>query len=109
MVLKNAGILLARPNGSYLNKLVIQKVQPKDSGMFVCFATNRKGFTTRQAFLEIRQGTSFLSEGVSFIEGKQTRALTFFNWGTIQRPATDYEKWRKLVDTLQDATGSTGA
>ncbi|BFY97620.1 hypothetical protein BsWGS_00660 [Bradybaena similaris] len=56
MVLKNAGILLPRPDGSYLSKLVLQTVQPKDSGMFVCFATNRKGFTTRHAFLETRQG-----------------------------------------------------
>lgn len=60
MVLKNAGILLARPENSYLSKLVMQKVQPKDSGMFVCFATNRKGFTTRHAFLDIRPGDAFL-------------------------------------------------
>ncbi|CAG5119115.1 unnamed protein product [Candidula unifasciata] len=57
MVLKNAGILLPRPDGTYLSKLVIQTVQPRDSGMFVCFATNRKGFTTRHAFLETRQGS----------------------------------------------------
>jgi hypothetical protein len=58
IVLKNAGIQLGLPDGSYLNKLVIQNVQPKDAGMFVCLATNRKGFTTRHASLAIRQAGS---------------------------------------------------
>ncbi|CAL1546048.1 unnamed protein product [Lymnaea stagnalis] len=57
MVLKNAGDLMQKSDGSYLNKLVITKVQPKDAGIFVCFATNRKGFNTRKAHLTIRTGS----------------------------------------------------
>ncbi|KAK7008890.1 fibroblast growth factor receptor-like 1, partial [Biomphalaria glabrata] len=68
IVLKNAGVLLEKQDGHYLNKYVLSKVQPKDAGTFVCFATNRRGFTTRQAHLTVRQGPYVVENSEEEIE-----------------------------------------
>ncbi|KAH9524926.1 Fibroblast growth factor receptor-like 1 [Bulinus truncatus] len=70
MVLKSAGVLLEKQDGHYLNKLVITKVHPKDAGIFVCFATNRKGFSTRQAHLNVLPDQSLQEESGSDGSGK---------------------------------------
>lgn len=56
IVLKNPGAILKLPDGTYLHKLVIKNVRAKDAGLFVCSATNKKGFNTRQAYLHIVPG-----------------------------------------------------
>ena len=53
MVLKNAGQLLKRPDGSFLNKLNLINVQKSDAGLFVCLAINRKGKGSRLATLKV--------------------------------------------------------
>ncbi|XP_059138483.1 fibroblast growth factor receptor-like 1 [Physella acuta] len=57
IVLKNPGAILKLPDGTYLHKLVIKNVRAKDAGLFVCSATNKKGFNTRQAYLHIVPGS----------------------------------------------------
>jgi hypothetical protein len=55
MVLKT-GEVLARKDGSYLNKLVIPNASEDDSGLYVCLGTNLMGFNYREAYLTVLPG-----------------------------------------------------
>ncbi|XP_005089977.1 fibroblast growth factor receptor-like 1 [Aplysia californica] len=90
VVLKNAGVLLALPDGSFLNKLVLQNVQPKDAGMFVCLATNRMGFNSRHAFLNIASGAGFdPNNGNARISGNQYTNLQDSGSGDSSQDSSD--------------------
>ncbi|XP_064630544.1 fibroblast growth factor receptor-like 1 isoform X2 [Lineus longissimus] len=52
MVLKT-GEVLAKKDGSYLNKLVIPNASEDDSGLYVCLGTNLMGFNYREAYLTV--------------------------------------------------------
>lgn len=44
-------------NKSFVNKLLIQNVQPQDSGRYFCVVSNAVGqFVYRSAYLEVREG-----------------------------------------------------
>ncbi|KAL8570246.1 hypothetical protein ACOMHN_029946 [Nucella lapillus] len=53
MVLRTAGEVWSGPDGSYLNKLVIQRATPRDAGMYICLGANNMGYSLRSAYLTV--------------------------------------------------------
>ncbi|KAK2115178.1 Fibroblast growth factor receptor-like 1 [Saguinus oedipus] len=43
----------SRPDGSYLNKLLISRARPDDAGMYICLGANTMGYSFRSAFLTV--------------------------------------------------------
>ncbi|XP_022080757.1 fibroblast growth factor receptor-like 1 [Acanthaster planci] len=48
-----AGEVWSRPDGSYLNKLMISHATEEDSGMYICLGANTNGYSVKSAFLEV--------------------------------------------------------
>lgn len=50
------GEVWSRPDGSYLNKLLITRAKEDDAGMYVCLGANSHGYSYRSAFLTVLPG-----------------------------------------------------
>ncbi|XP_041368965.1 fibroblast growth factor receptor-like 1 [Gigantopelta aegis] len=68
-VVLKTGEVWTRPDGSYLNKLVIQRVTERHSGMYICLGANSRGYNFRSAYLSIKQpshmGAPYSNKGSS--------------------------------------------
>ncbi|KAM4541650.1 fibroblast growth factor receptor-like 1 [Odontesthes bonariensis] len=51
------GDVWSRPDGSYLNKLLITRAKEEDAGMYICLGANTMGYSFRSAFLTVRPDT----------------------------------------------------
>ncbi|XP_053701599.1 fibroblast growth factor receptor-like 1 [Synchiropus splendidus] len=51
------GEVWSRPDGSYLNKLLITRAKEEDAGMYICLAANTMGYRFRSAFLIVMPDT----------------------------------------------------
>ncbi|XP_045919503.1 fibroblast growth factor receptor-like 1 [Micropterus dolomieu] len=51
------GEVWSRPDGSYLNKLLITRAKEEDAGMYICLGANTMGYSFRSAFLTVRPDT----------------------------------------------------
>uniref|UniRef100_A0A6I8PH89 Fibroblast growth factor receptor-like 1 n=1 Tax=Ornithorhynchus anatinus TaxID=9258 RepID=A0A6I8PH89_ORNAN len=47
------GEVWSRPDGSYLNKLMIARAREEDAGMYICLGANTMGYSFRSAFLTV--------------------------------------------------------
>uniref|UniRef100_A0A8C9Q7N7 Fibroblast growth factor receptor-like 1 n=1 Tax=Spermophilus dauricus TaxID=99837 RepID=A0A8C9Q7N7_SPEDA len=47
------GDVWSRPDGSYLNKLLISRARQEDAGMYICLGANTMGYSFRSAFLTV--------------------------------------------------------
>ncbi|XP_060089563.1 fibroblast growth factor receptor-like 1 [Heteronotia binoei] len=47
------GDVWSRPDGSYLNKLMITRAREEDAGMYICLGANTMGYSFRSAFLTV--------------------------------------------------------
>ncbi|XP_055087297.1 fibroblast growth factor receptor-like 1 [Periophthalmus magnuspinnatus] len=47
------GEVWSRPDGSYLNKLLISRAKEEDAGMYICLGANTMGYSFRSAFLTV--------------------------------------------------------
>uniref|UniRef100_A0A3P9PK45 Fibroblast growth factor receptor-like 1 n=1 Tax=Poecilia reticulata TaxID=8081 RepID=A0A3P9PK45_POERE len=47
------GEVWSRPDGSYLNKLLITRAKEDDAGMYICLGANTMGYSFRSAFLTV--------------------------------------------------------
>ena len=45
-----------RPDGSYLNKLLVTRAKEEDAGMYICLGANTMGYSFRSAFLTVLPG-----------------------------------------------------
>ncbi|XP_077992593.1 fibroblast growth factor receptor-like 1 [Glandiceps talaboti] len=54
LIVLPAGDVWIRPDGAYLNKLVIQHATEEDAGMYVCLGANTMGYNYRTAFLRVQ-------------------------------------------------------
>ncbi|XP_078796428.1 fibroblast growth factor receptor-like 1 isoform X2 [Oryzias latipes] len=52
-----AGEVWSRPDGSYLNKLLITRAKEEDAGMYICLGANTMGYSFRSAFLTVLPDT----------------------------------------------------
>lgn len=52
------GEVWSRPDGSYLNKLLITRAREEDAGMYICLGANTMGYSFRSAFLTVQPGES---------------------------------------------------
>lgn len=59
------GDVWSRPDGSYLNKLLISRARQDDAGMYICLGANTMGYSFRSAFLTVLPGVCHWS-GLSF-------------------------------------------
>lgn len=50
------GDVWSRPDGSYLNKLLITRARQDDAGMYICLGANTMGYSFRSAFLTVLPG-----------------------------------------------------
>lgn len=50
------GDVWSRPDGSYLNKLLISRARQEDAGMYICLGANTMGYSFRSAFLTVLPG-----------------------------------------------------
>lgn len=50
------GEVWSRPDGSYLNKLLITRAKDEDAGMYICLGANTMGYSFRSAFLTVLPG-----------------------------------------------------
>lgn len=50
------GDVWSRPDGSYLNKLLITRARQEDAGMYICLGANTMGYSFRSAFLTVLPG-----------------------------------------------------
>ncbi|XP_034531668.1 fibroblast growth factor receptor-like 1 [Notolabrus celidotus] len=51
------GDVWSRPDGSYLNKLLITRAKEDDAGMYICLGANTMGYSFRSAFLTVLPDT----------------------------------------------------
>lgn len=51
-----AGEVWSRPDGSYLNKLLIIRAKEEDAGMYICLGANTMGYSFRSAYLTVLPG-----------------------------------------------------
>ncbi|XP_028836443.1 fibroblast growth factor receptor-like 1a [Denticeps clupeoides] len=51
------GEVWSRPDGSYLNKLLITRAKEEDAGMYICLGANTMGYSFRSAFLTVLPDT----------------------------------------------------
>ena len=51
-----AGDIWKRPDGSYLNKLIIKSATESDEGTYICLGANNMGYSVKSAFLEVLPG-----------------------------------------------------
>ncbi|CAI5696565.1 unnamed protein product [Oreochromis niloticus] len=51
------GEVWSRPDGSYLNKLLISRAKEEDAGMYICLGANTMGYSFRSAFLSVLPDT----------------------------------------------------
>ena len=62
------GEVWSRPDGSYLNKLLITRAKEEDAGMYICLGANTMGYSFRSAFLTVLPGEAWVmcvySEGL---------------------------------------------
>ncbi|XP_067656639.1 fibroblast growth factor receptor-like 1 [Haliotis asinina] len=63
-VVLKTGDLLTRPDGTYLNKLVIHRATAADAGMYICLGANSMGYNFRSAFLSVvpGEGSSYAAQ-----------------------------------------------
>uniref|UniRef100_A0A3Q4H9X6 Fibroblast growth factor receptor-like 1 n=1 Tax=Neolamprologus brichardi TaxID=32507 RepID=A0A3Q4H9X6_NEOBR len=47
------GDVWSRPDGSYLNKLLITRAKEEDAGMYICMGANTMGYSFRSAYLTV--------------------------------------------------------
>ncbi|XP_061691075.1 fibroblast growth factor receptor-like 1a isoform X2 [Syngnathoides biaculeatus] len=47
------GDVWSRPDGSYLNKLLIARAKKEDAGMYICLGANTMGYSFRSAYLTV--------------------------------------------------------
>ncbi|XP_058852513.1 fibroblast growth factor receptor-like 1 [Acipenser ruthenus] len=47
------GDVWSRPDGSYLNKLMIVRAKEEDAGMYICLGANTMGYSFRSAYLTV--------------------------------------------------------
>ncbi|KAM9795607.1 fibroblast growth factor receptor-like 1a [Neosynchiropus ocellatus] len=47
------GEVWSRPDGSYLNKLLISRAKKEDAGMYICLGANTMGYRFRSAYLTV--------------------------------------------------------
>ncbi|KAF7228569.1 fibroblast growth factor receptor-like 1a isoform X2 [Nothobranchius furzeri] len=47
------GDVWSRPDGSYLNKLLITRAKEEDAGMYICLGANTMGYSFRSAYLTV--------------------------------------------------------
>ncbi|XP_028668707.2 fibroblast growth factor receptor-like 1 [Erpetoichthys calabaricus] len=52
-VVMPTGDVWSRPDGSYLNKLMIVKAKDEDAGMYICLGANTMGYSFRNAYLTV--------------------------------------------------------
>jgi len=53
-VVLKTGDVWSIPNGTYLNKLVINKATEEHNGMYICLGANIRGYSFKKAFLKVR-------------------------------------------------------
>ncbi|KAL0969055.1 hypothetical protein UPYG_G00222120 [Umbra pygmaea] len=51
------GEVWSRPDGSYLNKLLITRAKEDDAGMYICLGANTMGYSFRSAYLTVLPDT----------------------------------------------------
>lgn len=51
----------SRPDGSYLNKLLITRAKEEDAGMYICLGANTMGYSFRNAYLTVLPGETLLT------------------------------------------------
>lgn len=59
------GDVWSRPDGSYLNKLLISRARQDDAGMYICLGANTMGYSFRSAFLTVLPGVCGLPTSCS--------------------------------------------
>jgi hypothetical protein len=67
VVLPTGDVWWSRPDGSYLNKLLISRARQDDAGMYICLGANTMGYSFRSAFLTVLPGV--WSPGLTTTQG----------------------------------------
>lgn len=71
------GDVWSRPDGSYLNKLMITRAKEEDAGMYICLGANTMGYSFRSAFLTVLPGKG-LTPGFSLFVSASSVFYFFF-------------------------------
>ncbi|CAJ1059015.1 fibroblast growth factor receptor-like 1a [Xyrichtys novacula] len=58
------GEVWSRPDGSYLNKLLITRAKEEDAGMYICLGANTMGYSFRSAYLTVLPDLKPLSNSI---------------------------------------------
>ena len=58
------GEVWSRPDGSYLNKLLITRAKEEDAGMYICLGANTMGYSFRSAYLTVLPGNTNKEEKI---------------------------------------------
>lgn len=53
-VVLKTGDVYSIPNGTFLNKLVINRATEEHNGMYICLGANIRGYTFKKAYLHVR-------------------------------------------------------
>lgn len=69
------GEVWSRPDGSYLNKLLITRAKEEDAGMYICLGANTMGYSFRSAFLTVLPGEAWGMSVYSVLLPQQQEVL----------------------------------
>ncbi|XP_043562941.1 fibroblast growth factor receptor-like 1 isoform X2 [Chiloscyllium plagiosum] len=97
------GEVWSRPDGSYLNKLMISRAKEEDAGMYICLGANTMGYSFRSAFLTVLPDANYTlspwNNSVSF--------ANFSNVGNGIRPSTHPDISNASSDPSGGSDGTT--
>lgn len=80
------GDVWSRPDGSYLNKLLISRARQDDAGMYICLGANTMGYSFRSAFLTVLPGVCVGAAHPMF-------TLSLYHWSGLS--------WNNPISTWQ--------
>ncbi|XP_060700587.1 fibroblast growth factor receptor-like 1 isoform X2 [Hemiscyllium ocellatum] len=97
------GEVWSRPDGSYLNKLMISRAKEEDAGMYICLGANTMGYSFRSAFLTVLPDANYTlapwNNSVSF--------ASFSNVGNGTRPSNHPDISNASSDPSGGSDGTT--
>ncbi|XP_071494750.1 fibroblast growth factor receptor-like 1 isoform X2 [Diadema antillarum] len=80
-----AGDVLVRPDGSYLNKLMISYATAEDAGMYICLGANTMGYSFKSAFLEVLPDPNLNMVDPSQHQTPRSHHINQGSWGQTEQ------------------------
>lgn len=93
------GAVWSRPDGSYLNKLLITRAKEDDAGMYICLGANTMGYSFRSAFLTVLPGEAWATSAFKVWLARHTAEEGIGSFDTDLCYRLVYHVWKFIIRT----------